>query len=122
LGNRLFFERDWRKTKNWGIKTAFPVMICIVCCSLTINYFLLTGLILGMSQLTVPLDFDDVQKMGMFFSFFNTQIYGSSWQLPTRDFSGDRFFFNPEFPVFRIFVNDSTFDLSFSRFRKNCGL
>ena len=116
-----FPKVDWRKTINWGIKTAFPVMICI-CLLLSYNKLRFDDWF-DFGYVTIngaPWILEAVQKYGMFHPhFFKTNLRVMLWQLPTLDFSGDRFFFQPGISGFSIFVMTPPLIYLFRRFRKN---
>ncbi|HQJ02134.1 MAG TPA: hypothetical protein PLX12_11070, partial [Flexilinea sp.] len=116
-----FPKADWRKTINWGIKTAFPVLICL-CLLLSYNKLRFDDWF-DFGYVTIngaPWILEAVQKYGMFHPhFFQTNLRVMLWQLPTLDFSGDRFFFQPGISGFSIFVMTPPLIYLFRRFRKN---
>lgn len=126
LGIYLWEQADfprvaWRKTIFWGIKVAFPSMVCIF---LLLYYNKLRfDNWFDFGYVTIngaPWILEAVQKYGMFHPhFFKTNLQVMLWQLPALDFSGDRFFFQPGISGFSVFVMTPPLIYLFRRFRKN---
>ncbi len=113
----------WRALFSWAIKAALPVIIA-ACVLLGYNYLRFEDW-LDFGYVTIngaDWILDAVRKYGMFHPYFiPANLDAMFFRLPELDFSGERFFFQPDETMigFSIFVMTPPLIFLFRRLRRN---